>query len=180
MGEQFLLNSSFENMKVLAILLLATLALAEPDEAGPKADPKADPYLYYSNYYGNYYGHLGGYYGGYYGYPYHGYYHTYGKRSAEEEAGPNAQRPAVLYSYHYPHTTYHYPYTYGYPYTHYAAPVAYAKPYTYYANSGGAVHIVKKREAEGEAESYWRGYYGHPYRYYGGWGRPYGYYGYYG
>merc|ERR1712156_921304 len=61
---------------------------------------------------------------------------------------------------------YHYPYAYNY------APVAHAavKPYTYYANSGGAVHIVKKREAEAEAEpNAWYGY-GYGYRPYWGYG----------
>merc|ERR1712010_394042 len=59
---------------------------------------------------------------------------------------------------------------------------AVVKPYTYYANSGGAVHIVKKREAEAEAEpeaeadpQAWYAYSGyHPYAY----GRHYGYAGY--
>merc|ERR1711941_91574 len=78
----------------------------------------------------------------------------------------------------YPYT--HHPYALAHPAVTYAAPVAptvAVKPYTYYANSGGAVHIVKrdaeaKPEAEAEAspESWYYGYYGHPYR----WGGYYG------
>merc|ERR1711974_467457 len=108
--------------------------------------------------------------------------HPIQKREAEEAEA----KPAMLYAGYYGHypTTLHYGVA-GYPYAHhphslahpavtYAAPVAptvAVKPYTYYANSGGAVHIVKrdaeaKPEAEAEAspESYYYGYYGHPYR----------------
>merc|ERR1711944_300834 len=86
----------------------------------------------------------------------------------------------------------YYPYTYGYGYPYHTynhVPVVKAaveekadeeteavKPYTYYANSGGAVHIVK-REAEAEADAdpkSWYGYAGyHPYTY----GYRYGHYG---
>merc|ERR1739846_87502 len=98
-------------------------------------------------------------------------------------------KPALLYAGYYGHypTTLHYGVA-GYPYAHhpyalahpavtYAAPVAptvAVKPYTYYANSGGAVHIVKR---DAEARDPYDGYYGHPYRwggYYGGWGGYYG------
>merc|ERR1711884_794066 len=196
-------------MKFLAVLLLVALAYAEP-EAAPdaKADAEAAPWYY--GYYGHpgYYG-WGGYYGrrwgGYYGYGGYPYAYGYWKRDAEQqpdqmvkrEAEEGDAKPAMLYAGYYGHypTTLHYGVA-GYPYAHhpyalahpavtYAAPVAptvAVKPYTYYANSGGAVHIVKreaeaKPEAEAEAspESWYYGYYGHPYR----WGGYYrGYYGY--
>merc|ERR1712073_294545 len=166
-------------MKFLAVLLLVALAYSEP-EAAPdaEADAEAAPW-----------------------------YYGYWKRDAEEqpaqmvkrEAEEGDAKPAMLYAGYYGHypTTLHYGVA-GYPYAHhpyalahpavtYAAPVAptvAVKPYTYYANSGGAVHIVKrdaeaKPEAEAEAspESWYYGYYGHPYRwggYYGGWGGYYG------
>merc|ERR1719244_1232124 len=93
-------------MKIIAIVLLAAVAFAEP-EAKPKAD--ADPYLLYGGYglghlgyaghlgYGGYglghlgyAGHLG--YGGYYG---HGLAY-YGKREAEAEPKAAAD-PYLLY-----------------------------------------------------------------------------------
>merc|ERR1711884_366194 len=150
-------------------------------------------------------GYYGRRWGGYYGYGGYPYAYGYWKRDAEEqpdqmvkrEAEEGDAKPAMLYAGYYGHypTTLHYGVA-GYPYAHhpyalahpavtYAAPVAptvAVKPYTYYANSGGAVHIVKrdaeaKPEAEAEAspESWYYGYYGHPYR----WGGYYrGYYGY--
>merc|ERR1712227_159471 len=127
-------------MKFLAVLLLVALAYAEP-EAAPdaKADAEAAPWYY------GYYGHPGYYgWGGYYGRRWGGYY------------GWGGYPYAYGYWGHYP-TTLHYGLA-GYPYAHhpyalahpavtYAAPVAptvAVKPYTYYANSGGAVHIVKR------------------------------------
>merc|ERR1712080_356423 len=109
--------------------------------------------------------------------------HQVEKREAEEAEA----KPAMLYAGYYGHypTTLHYGVA-GYPYAHHpyavAAPTVAVKPYTYYANSGGAVHIVKrdaeaKPEAEASPESWYYGYYGHPYRwggYYGGWGGYYG------
>merc|ERR1712036_127473 len=104
-----------------------------------------------------------------------GYYHVPAVKAAEvkveEKAAEETEtKPVVVAPYTY--AGYH-PYTYGYhPYAY-----NYVKPYTYYANSGGAVHIVKKREAEAEAEAdpnAWYGYAGyHPYTY----GYGYGYYG---
>merc|ERR1712077_40687 len=87
-----------------------------------------------------------------------------------------AEVKTVVYTHPYHYGGYAYPYAYNY------APVAHAvvKPYTYYANSGGAVHIVKKREAEAEPEAEadpqaWYAYSGyHPYAY----GHHYGYAGY--
>merc|ERR1739844_747278 len=77
---------------------------------------------------------------------------------AEEEAA----KPTVLYAAHYPYYGYaglHYPYAL----THHAL----VKPYTYYANSGGAIHIVKRdaeaspdADAEASPESLYAGYYG--------------------
>merc|ERR1712227_366496 len=146
-------------MKFLAVLLLVALAYAEP-EAAPDAEADAEAAPWYYGYYGHpgYYGGWGGYYG---------------------------RRWGGYYGYGYPYA--HHPYALAHPAVTYAAPVAptvAVKPYTYYANSGGAVHIVKrdaeaKPEAEAEAspESWYYGYYGHPYRwggYCGGWGGYYG------
>merc|ERR1719374_106748 len=104
--------------------------------------------------------------------------------AADAKADADAD-PALLYSaYGY---GYGYPYTYGlrtytpYTYAHHAvAPVLGAR---YYANSGGAVHIVKRdadaeptadADADADADAYYgfyrRGYYGYPYAY-----RSYGY-----
>merc|ERR1712095_254837 len=112
---------------------------------------------------------------------------------AEPEAKPEAEAdPALLYPsyYGYPYASYGYGY-YGYPYAYsnyygYGYPYNYGyrylwkrdaeadgKPVSYYANSGGAVHIVK-RDAEANPEADAQYYYG---RYYG-YARPYGYYGY--
>jgi len=184
--------------------LLVTSAFAAPDSV-PEADPKAeaDAESWYYGYYGHpyYYGGYRGYYGwgGYYGYPYRYWWKRDAEqqqmmpqgmpqqrvaRSPDEEAaeGPAAEaKPALLYSGYYPY--YHYPYYthYTHPVT-YTTPVTYAHPYTYYANSGGAVHIVKRDaesrpeadpKAEADPESWYYGYYGYPYRRYYG----YGYYG---
>merc|ERR1711994_938765 len=160
-------------MKFLAVLLLVALAYAEP-EAAPdaKADAEAAPWYY------GYYGHPGYYgrrWGGYYGWGGYPYAYGYWKRDAEQqqmvkrEAEEEEAKPAMLYAGYYGHypTTLHYGVA-GYPYAHhpyalahpavtYAAPVAptvAVKPYTYYANSGGAVHIVKRdAEAKPEAEA---------------------------
>merc|ERR1712043_50414 len=150
------------------------------------------------------------------GYPY-SYGYRYWKRNAEEQAQPEydqyqkrdaeeeAAKPAMLYAGYYGHypSTLHYGVA-GYPYAHHpyalahpavtyahpavVAPTVAVKPYTYYANSGGAVHIVKREaesnpeaapaaDADAEAAPYYYGYYGHPYRYggyYGGYGGYYG------
>merc|ERR1711936_629323 len=164
--------------KFLALLLLVALAHAEPESA-PDAEADAEAAPWYYGYYGHpgYYGGWGGYYGrrwgGYYGYGYP--YRYWWKRDAEPEANREEAeaKPAMLYAGYYGHypTTLHYGVA-GYPYAHhpyalahpavtYAAPVAptvAVKPYTYYANSGGAVHIVKRDveanpEANPEAEA---------------------------
>merc|ERR1719510_2515567 len=107
---------------------------------------------------------------------------------ADEEVA----KPAVLYAGHYPYYGYaglHYPYALSHPAVTYAV-----KPYTYYANSGGAIHIVKRDaesnpDADASPESLYAGYYGvYPTKYhygyaglgayYGGyWGGYGGYYG---
>jgi hypothetical protein len=198
-------------LALLLLVASAFAAPDSVPEADPKAEADAESWYYgyyghpYRGYYG--YGGWGGYYGGYYGYPYRYWWKRdaeqqqmpYGAmpqgdngdlkrvaRSPDEEAaeGPAAEpaaAPALLYSGYYPY--YHYPYYthYTHPVT-YTTPVTYAHPYTYYANSGGAVHIVKRDaesrpeadpKAEADPESWYYGYYGYPYRRYYG----YGYYG---
>jgi len=203
------ISSRTAKMKLLVLLFIAA-AFAEPAPEG-NADPEAgaDPAAwYYSGYYGHPYSYYGYrayspyYYGGYYGYPYT-YGYRYWKRDAEQPAAPAAPQykkraaedePAaaatapLLYSGYYPYA-YHYPYHTGYTYTY---PVAthVVKPYSYYANSGGAVHIVKREAAEeagpkadADPAAWYGGYYGYPYSYGGYYGYPYhhrGYYGYYG
>merc|ERR1711988_119988 len=71
-------------------------------------------------------------------------------------------KPTVLYAAHYPY--------YGYAGLHYPYALAHhalVKPYTYYANSGRAIHIVKRdaeaspdADAEASPESLYAGYYG--------------------
>jgi len=123
-------------MKFLVVLALFAAAAAEPEA-------EADPYYFYANGYNGYaLGHHYPYTYGY-GYPYHSYYLPTVVKPAEktvEEVPAVAEKKAVVtapYVYH--------PYAYNYaPYVYNHAVV---KPYTYYANSGGAVHIVK-READ--------------------------------
>jgi hypothetical protein len=188
-------------MKFLVVFALFALAAAEPEA-------EADPWLYYNH---------AGLYNGYNGYAYNGYPYTgYGYTSpyyaryvapaaavvkpvvkaAVEPVEPVVEaKKAVVYAHPFAHLG-HLGYAGGY--YNYPA-VTYAgvhKPYTYYANSGGAVHVVK-REAESDPKSWYSnygyyprtygtyglgGYYGGGYGYhggYGGWG-GYGYYGYYG
>merc|ERR1711935_1196575 len=114
---------------VFAVLLLAGLALAEPESTPEaEADPAADAwYGYYGRGYG--YGHR---YGGYYGHPGYGYGGYYrGKRDAEAEADPAvlASSSAVTvpqalgYGIHHPYAA---AYGYGLPYAgHHAIPHAY-------------------------------------------------------
>merc|ERR1712218_311181 len=100
------------------------------------------------------------------------------EKKVEVEAPVVEEKKAVVTAPYYYH-----PYAYGaynyapYVYNH----AAVVKPYTYYANSGGAVHIVK-REAEAEAEAdpkAWYGYAGyHPYTYGYGFGHRYAHYAY--
>jgi len=163
-------------MKFLVVLALFAAASAEPEA-------EADPYFYYATH------------GAYpYTYGYHGYPYVYNTLAApvvakaaepveEKAAEPVEEKKPVVYTY---------PHVYGaYPYAHYNyAPVTYAshyvKPYSYYANSGGAVHVVKREaEAKADPEAWYSAYSGyHPYAYnYGyryspytyGYGYPYGY-----
>jgi hypothetical protein len=154
-------------MKFLVVLALFALAAAEPEA-------EADPYLYYH--------HTGAYqpynYG--YNYPYtygwnypynYGHYALPVVKPVVKEAEPvekvevkaEETKPLV-----YTHPlTYGHPYLYNYQYP--AVTYAGVKPYQYYANSGGAVHIVK-REAEAEADpKSWYSTYGYHYpSYYSG------------
>merc|ERR1712113_225848 len=169
MGLQF--SSSRLGLKVYASLtmkFLVVLALFAAAAAEPEAE--ADPYYFYANGYNGYaLGHHYPYTYGY-GYPYHSYYLPTVVKPAEktvEEVPAVAEKRAVVTA----------PYVYDpYAYNH-----AVVKPYTYYANSGGAVHIVK-REAEAEAEAdpkAWYGYAGyHPYTYGYGFGHRYAHYAY--
>merc|ERR1712156_390334 len=172
---------SISTMKFLVVLALFAAASAEPEA-------EADPWYYYTHGAAAYHPYTYG-----YGYPYYQYVLPTVKAAEEprdEVVEAKAAEPAkpVVYTHPYVYGGVHYPYAYNY------APVAHTvvKPYTYYANSGGAVHIVKKREAEAEPEAEadpnaWYGY-GYGYRPYWGYGyrsayyHPYssGYRGYYG
>merc|ERR1711887_52896 len=139
-------------MKIIAIVLLAAVAFAEP-EAKPKAD--VDPYLLYGGYglgHLGYAGHLG--YGGYYG---HGLGY-YGKREAEAEPKADAD-PYLLYG--------------GYRHLGYGG-------YGGYYGHGLGYGYYGKREAEPKADAdpylLYGGYYGHG----GHYGYPYGGYSYFG
>merc|ERR1712038_998897 len=160
-------------MKFLVVLALFAAAAAEPEA-------EADPYYFYANGYNGYaLGHHYPYTYGY-GYPYHSYYLPTVVKPAEkavEEAPAVEEKKAVVTAPYYYH-----PYAYGaYNYAPAVYNHAVVKPYTYYANSGGAVHIVK-REAEAEAEAdpkAWYGYAGyHPYSYGYGYGHRYSHYAY--
>merc|ERR1719167_2083131 len=138
-------------MKSFAFVCLFAAAYAAP---AADADAEADPALLYSS--------LG--YGGYTGYA--GYHHpyTYGAYAPYVAAVPAVHSAAVK-------TTGHAAPVVTYNAVHHASPVVYntaahvASPVVYntvaapvvqkagyYANSGGAVHIVK-REAEPEADA---------------------------
>merc|ERR1712083_1230645 len=167
---------------VFALLLLAGLALAEP-EATPEADPAADAwYGYYGHglgYYGGYRRYYGGYYGHRYGYGY------WGRKKREADPAVLAtthSAPAVAPLVH----PYGYALGYGYG-LHHAPTVGYTVPYGYGYGYGYGLHhpllvaapaaaeeaavtdARKKREADPEAEAdpavLYSGYYGHPYAY---------------
>merc|ERR1712088_753780 len=110
-------------MKFLVVLALFAAASAEPEA-------EADPWYYYTHGAASYHPYTyGAAYG--YGYPYYQYVLPTVKAAEEKAEEPVVEAKAAE-----------------------VKPVVYAvvKPYTYYANSGGAVHIVKKREAEAEPE----------------------------
>merc|ERR1712036_137620 len=153
--------------KFLVVLALFAAAAAEPEA-------EADPYYYYNTYAGYHHPYTYG-----YGYPYH---HAYAyptvvkaAEKAAEEPVAEAKEAAKPVVYTHPYYYGGYPYAGAYAYNY--APVTYThaavvKPYTYYANSGGAVHIVKKREAEAEPEAEadpqaWYAYSGYHYGYAG-------------
>merc|ERR1719167_1962282 len=165
-------------MKSFAFVCLFAAAYAAP---AADADAEADPALLYSS--------LG--YGGYTGYA--GYHHpyTYGAYAPYVAAVPAVHSAAVKSVVETPaevKTTVNAAPVVTYNAVHHASPVVYntaahvASPVVYntvaapvvqkagyYANSGGAVHIVK-REAEAEADAdaayYYSGYH-HPYAYSG-------------
>merc|ERR1712038_1798530 len=162
-------------MKFLVVLALFAAASAEPEA-------EADPWYYYTHGAAAYHPYTYG-----YGYPYYQYVLPTVKAAEEKAEEPVVEAKAaevkpVVYTHPYHYGGYAYPYAYNY------APVAHAvvKPYTYYVNSGGAVHIVKKPEAEADPNA-WYGY-GYGYRPYWGYGYrsayyhpySYGYRGYYG
>merc|ERR1712113_864122 len=141
---------------LIAAVLIASVC-AEP-ESEAKADAK--PWLAYSNYGYAGYPYAAGYaaypYAGVYGAGYNGYatgYHYLGKRSADSESDA---KPWLTYS-NYGYAGYPYASTYGayaYPSVYRAA---YAAPaYTTY----GAAHLIGKRSADSEPES-WYGAYGY-------------------
>merc|ERR1712079_953902 len=154
---------SISTMKFLVVLALFAAAAAEPEA-------EADPWYYYTHgaaaaYHPYTYG---------YGYPYYQYAVPAMKAAEKVEEVVEAKAAEVKKPVVYTH-----PYVYGgnfYPYAYNYAPVAHTvvKPYTYYANSGGAVHVVKKREAEAEAEADPEAWYA--YGYHGVYGGYRGYY----
>merc|ERR1712113_1283332 len=121
-------------MKFLVVLALFAAVAAEPEA-------EADPWYYYTHGAAAYHPYTYG-----YGYPYY-QYAVPAVKAAEEKVeevveAKEVKKP-VVYTHPYYYGGYaglHYPYAYNY------APVAHTvvKPYTYYANSGGAVHVVKK------------------------------------
>merc|ERR1712142_1121965 len=149
-------------MKSFAFVCLFAAAYAAP---AADADAEADPALLYSS--------LG--YGGYTGYGYHHPY-TYGAYAPYVAAVPAVHSAAVKSVVETPaevKTTVHAAPVVTYNAVHHATPVAspvvqyntVAAPVVqtagYYANSGGAVHIVKREadaEADADAAYYYSGY----------------------
>merc|ERR1711870_115399 len=174
--QQPIVSTSKTNMKLFLIAAILIASVCAEPESEAKADAK--PWLAYSNYGYAGYPYAAGYaaypYAGVYGAGYNGYatgYRYLGKRSADSESDA---KPWLTYA------NYGYPYasTYGaYAGAYAAAPAvygagyaAYTTPYTTY----GAAHLIGKRSADSEPES-WYGAYGYasPYTY-GGYG-SYGY-----
>jgi len=131
---------------VFALLLLAGLALAEP-ESTPEADPAADAwYGYYGRGYGlgyrGYYGGYGGYYGGYRGYGGYGYGY-YGRKKREADPAVLAtthSAPAVAPLVH-PYGIHGYALGYGYG-LHHAPTVGYTVEHKATEHIPGAVTAV--------------------------------------
>merc|ERR1712027_140354 len=175
--QQPIVSTSKTNMKLFLIAAVLIASVCAEPESEAKADAK--PWLAYSNYGYAGYPYAAGYaaypYAGVYGAGYNGYatgYHYLGKRSADSESDA---KPWLTYA---NYGAYPYASTYGaYAGAYAAAPAvygagyaAYTTPYTTY----GAAHLIGKRSADSEPES-WYGAYGYasPYTY-GGYG-SYGY-----
>merc|ERR1711899_373908 len=172
--QQPIVSTSKINMKLFLIAAILIASVCAEPESEAKADAK--PWLAYSNYGYAGYPYAAGYaaypYAGVYGAGYNGYatgYHYLGKRSADSESDA---KPWLTYAnygaYPYASTYGAYAGAYAYPSVYRAA---YAAPaYTTY----GAAHLIGKRSADSEPES-WYGAYGYasPYTY-GGYG-SYGY-----
>merc|ERR1711879_213768 len=175
--QQPIVSTSKTNMKLFLIAAVLIASVCAEPESEAKADAK--PWLAYSNYGYAGYPYAAGYaaypYAGVYGAGYNGYatgYHYLGKRSADSESDA---KPWLTYA---NYGAYPYASTYGtYAGAYAAAPAvygagyaAYITPYTTY----GAAHLIGKRSADSEPES-WYGAYGYasPYTY-GGYG-SYGY-----
>merc|ERR1712154_175828 len=167
--QQPIVSTSKTNMKLFLIAAVLIASVCAEPESEAKADAK--PWLAYSNYGYAGYPYAAGYaaypHAGVYGAGYNGYatgYHYLGKRSADSESDAKPWLTYANYGYSYA-STYG---AYAGPYAHRAA---YAAPaYTTY----GAAHLIGKRSADSEPES-WYGAYGYasPYTY-GGYG-SYGY-----
>merc|ERR1711972_294931 len=160
--QQPIVSTSKTNMKLFLITAVLIASVCAEPESEAKADAK--PWLAYSNYGYAGYPYAAGYaaypYAGVYGAGYNGYatgYHYLGKRSADSESDA---KPWLTYA---NYGAYPYASTYGayaYPSVYRAA---YAAPaYTTY----GAAHLIGKRSADSEPES-WYGAHGYasPYTY---------------
>merc|ERR1712223_1582706 len=175
--QQPIVSTSKTNMKLFLIAAILIASVCAEPESEAKADAK--PWLAYSNYGYAGYPYAAGYaaypYAGVYGAGYNGYatgYHYLGKRSADSESDA---KPWLTYANYgaYPYASTYGAYTGAYaaaPAVYGAGYAAYTPPYTTY----GAAHLIGKRSADSEPES-WYGAYGYasPYTY-GGYG-SYGY-----
>merc|ERR1711993_162231 len=171
--QQPIVSTSKTIMKLFLIAAILIASVCAEPESEAKADAK--PWLAYSNYGYAGYPYAAGYaaypYAGVYGAGYNGYatgYRYLGKRSADSESD---DKPWLTYA-NYGYAGYPYASTYGaYAYPSVYRHAAYAAPaYTTY----GAAHLIGKRSADSEPESYYGAYgYASPYTY-GGYG-SYGY-----
>merc|ERR1711936_906080 len=145
-----------KSQPAMRVLLLVALAIATV-VAEPEAEANADAWY-------GYYGYPGY---GYYGYPNYHYGHYLGKRSADSkpESEPDTEVNFQLGNY-------------GYRYVLEQTPIGQTPIHGSKFTTFPAVpHILSKREAtpapapEAEAAYYYNGFYGYPYRYYGGYNR---------
>jgi len=160
---------------VFAVLLLAGLALAEPEstpDSNPEADAAAEAWRSYYGYgYGGYRGYGYGGYGGYYGYPGYGYGGYYrGKRDAEAKPAVLASSSALTT----PQVVHPYGYAAGYGY---GLPYAghHAIPHAYTVSAPAVTHTVPAvTYTHPAAHVYHAGVYGFPHAYGGlyGYGLP--------